>query len=342
MSPATKEGVEDGVMAVFLLLLGVVTTAAGLALVASGATSDTDIITPGTIAAVGGLLLIGLGLAVRELQRIEQALAGRPLRPARPGEAPAAVASAADPQARIPFPPKPKINSQAEPPVADATPSSPPAEPAPAIQPSPAAPPVLAAPPPPAAATAPAPAEDGAFERLRAKFPTLTRFENGAVVEGPEAAMVTHPPAAAEGNVGEVKKTAAVAAGRTNGAAAARVAPRLDAKTRPTASPDRAKASVFNAFWPAAPRRDKPAASAQVAAPAAPPPSEPATAGGAARGFSPAAGEAAAPVSALKSGVVEGMAYTLYSDGSIEAQLPQGKLRFGSITALRNHIERNG
>ena len=46
-----------------------------------------------------------------------------------------------------------------------------------------------------------------------------------------------------------------------------------------------------------------------------------------------------APVSVLKSGVVEGMAYTLYSDGSIEAQLPQGTLRFGSITALRDHIE---
>jgi hypothetical protein len=41
----------------------------------------------------------------------------------------------------------------------------------------------------------------------------------------------------------------------------------------------------------------------------------------------------------LKSGVVEGMAYTLYSDGSIEAQLPQGTLRFGSIGALRSHIE---
>jgi hypothetical protein len=41
----------------------------------------------------------------------------------------------------------------------------------------------------------------------------------------------------------------------------------------------------------------------------------------------------------LKSGVVEGMAYTLYSDGSIEAQLPQGTLRFGSINALRHHIE---
>jgi hypothetical protein len=44
-------------------------------------------------------------------------------------------------------------------------------------------------------------------------------------------------------------------------------------------------------------------------------------------------------ISVLKSGVVEGMAYTLYSDGSIEAQLPQGTLRFGSITALREHID---
>ena len=33
------------------------------------------------------------------------------------------------------------------------------------------------------------------------------------------------------------------------------------------------------------------------------------------------------------------MAYTLYSDGSIEAQLPQGTLRFSSINELRNHIE---
>jgi hypothetical protein len=45
------------------------------------------------------------------------------------------------------------------------------------------------------------------------------------------------------------------------------------------------------------------------------------------------------PISILKSGVVEGMAYSLYSDGSIEAELPQGTLRFGSIEALRNHIE---
>jgi hypothetical protein len=46
-------------------------------------------------------------------------------------------------------------------------------------------------------------------------------------------------------------------------------------------------------------------------------------------------------VAILKSGVVDGMAYTLYADGSIEAQLPQGTVRFGSITELRAHIENN-
>jgi hypothetical protein len=59
----------------------------------------------------------------------------------------------------------------------------------------------------------------------------------------------------------------------------------------------------------------------------------------------PEAPQAAIPeateVSILKSGVVDGMAYTLYSDGSIEADLPQGTLRFGSITELRNHIEQS-
>lgn len=46
------------------------------------------------------------------------------------------------------------------------------------------------------------------------------------------------------------------------------------------------------------------------------------------------------PVSVLKSGVVDGMAYTLYTDGSIEAELAQGVVRFGSIEELRNHLEK--
>jgi hypothetical protein len=47
------------------------------------------------------------------------------------------------------------------------------------------------------------------------------------------------------------------------------------------------------------------------------------------------------PVSVLRSGVLGDMTYTLYSDGSIEAQLPEGILRFGSIAELRNYLERS-
>jgi hypothetical protein len=48
-----------------------------------------------------------------------------------------------------------------------------------------------------------------------------------------------------------------------------------------------------------------------------------------------------APVAILKSGVVDGMGYTLYVDGSIEAELPDGTLRFASINELRKHLEEN-
>lgn len=49
-----------------------------------------------------------------------------------------------------------------------------------------------------------------------------------------------------------------------------------------------------------------------------------------------------APVTVLKSGVVDGMAYSLYSDGSIEAQMPEGMMRFASIDELRAHLDQRG
>lgn len=49
--------------------------------------------------------------------------------------------------------------------------------------------------------------------------------------------------------------------------------------------------------------------------------------------------EDAAQVTVLKSGVVDGMAYSLYSDGSIEAQMPEGMMRFASIDELRSHLD---
>jgi hypothetical protein len=44
------------------------------------------------------------------------------------------------------------------------------------------------------------------------------------------------------------------------------------------------------------------------------------------------------PVRIFKSGVIDGMAYTLYTDGSIEAELPQGTVKFASIDELRAYL----
>ena len=39
-----------------------------------------------------------------------------------------------------------------------------------------------------------------------------------------------------------------------------------------------------------------------------------------------------------KSGVIDGMAYSLFMDGSIEAELPQGKVRFASVDELQKYL----
>ena len=45
------------------------------------------------------------------------------------------------------------------------------------------------------------------------------------------------------------------------------------------------------------------------------------------------------PVPILKSGVIQQMAYTVFTDGSIEAQLAEGTIRFASIEDFRRHLE---
>ena len=141
--------------------------------------------------------------------------------------------------------------------------------------------------------------------------------------------------AASRGNGSGTGNGAAVA--RTNGAGSGKASP---ANARSSAPAARPKGSMFDAFWPKAtrPRTDGEEARASTSAP---PPAAAFTEEheAAAAEAEPGIDTAAAPVSVLKSGVVEGMAYTLYSDGSIEAQLPQGMMRFGSIAELRHHIE---
>ena len=104
---------------------------------------------------------------------------------------------------------------------------------------------------------------------------------------------------------------------------------------RPTTSPQN-----FDTFWPA--ERGAGRSSEPEAAPTldeAPPPLDQA-----ASVHEPplesAASEQSPATTILKSGVVEGI-YTLYADGSIEAELPDGTVRFGSIAELRAHIESN-
>ena len=291
-------------MPLVLLILGCVTSVAGLVLVASGLPwreSAFDVLTPGMIALVGGLLLVGLGFVVRELRRIEQGLGARPMAGATHAEH--AIDTAEPDLAPAMPPPVPQAELQA-------------AASVPAIE--------------------EAPAESMAVaERMRLKLPAIARAENGRLAEAADAAVGLRDASALDGTVAAVKGVAAAGRAANGAVPPARIVTRSDARPRP-AAPAQAKASVFNTFWPPPPRRDGQTEPSRVSPPLAAEPPRPA-----AKPAPPPAAPSvtSGPLSVLKSGVVEGMAYTLYSDGSIEAQLPQGTLRFGSINALRHHIE---
>jgi hypothetical protein len=287
-------------MYLLLLAFGGALSVAGILLAASGVslhdrTFDTTIVTPGVVAAVGGLLLIGLGLALRVLQRIERALAHRPIVTARVPDEPGQI-------------PLPK----------------------PALRPLAAAPPVSAG----------AKHVDGLPERT----PVVAQLETARVVEETDFSLspigATDSPTSVDVAIAAAEKTHP--AKRKNGEAPARFTSRLELNSRPPGKSDRSEGPSFDALWPKGPRPVRVAPPRQAAATPvadADPNAEAAIDTAPTRALD--AAPEMEPVSVLKSGVVEGMAYTLYSDGSIEAELPQGTLRFGSITELRTHIEQS-
>jgi hypothetical protein len=302
-------------MYAFLFLLGAVITAAGLGVVTSGVsiqdhTFDATNLVPAMVAVIGGLILIGLSFVVRALQRVERALATRPMpRPARLGEiGGTTLTPELNESARIPFPPKPKA---APPPQPGLVPA--------AVRPAP-------------------PSSVVAHEGLPEIVPLL--------VEESDVSLLPKASVRCDEEIGDVNHNTA---GRANGAAQVKTAPRFAVSARPARKPPlQPKDSIFNTLWPKVPASATapevaaaPVAQVHVTPP--PPAMQPA------KGSEPSAQapapvvqkEASAAVTVLKSGVVEGMAYTLYSDGSIEAQLPGGTVRFGSITELRNHIEKS-
>jgi hypothetical protein len=126
---------------------------------------------------------------------------------------------------------------------------------------------------------------------------------------------------------------------RTADPSAADVRPQ-PAAAPPAAEPSEAAPATFDDAWPKSERART--ADAPPRRPARAPSTFTETSAGApaADRSSPAApSEDQPPVTVLKSGVVDGMAYSLYSDGSIEAQMPEGMMRFASIDELRSHLD---
>jgi hypothetical protein len=306
-----------------LLVLGILLAGAGAAAVGFGIPINalslgSTLILAGTTALAGGFVLIGLSLVASELARIGNALRAQPgARATRGAEAPAAATAIVEPTlGREPM-------VEPAPPTRDVRP------------------------PEPRSASAPAPTLEvsaSAIERLRSSIP---RPDKGVslteeVPLSPNGQQHAEPLAPVPRPVG----AAAVEARE----------PRLDFLFR-SRQPARAapQPEQFDALWPKRSAREaqaEPVVAQRVEprmadAPAAAPPE---SADGPAPADAPPAPAPAATsstetvrrsVAILKSGVVDGMAYTLYADGSIEAQLPQGTVRFGSIAELRTHIENN-
>lgn len=321
-------------MSLILSVVGGVAAAVGLVLVGfviptGEFTGAGVLVTAGMTAIMGGLILIGFGAVVGELRRIAQALAARRgAHAVAPVGATESVASARPDQAdRIPFPARQKrSDEQGE------------------LQPVEAQPSVVLSP------AGPGTAPVSSAEPLRKSIPPLGRVD--ADSPAAETAGSESAPAPAQGTVAalevEVDETEklvpialAEASVRTTGGRPE--APRRAGE--PGLAPVRTE--TFDAVWPAEARPAKPrplaAAPPTHALVAAPPTiAEPAAnsmqRGADERARALPAGQSQA-VSIVKSGVIDGMAYTLYSDGSIEAQLAQGTVRFRSINDLRMHLE---
>jgi len=166
----------------------------------------------------------------------------------------------------------------------------------------------------------PAPSVDlsaAAIDRLRARFPRPERDQpSSAPVVTAEAP--TLPAEKAEVAAPEVLPAGPAGDAAQQPADQEKEKPwRIRAREREQRQRERAVAAALQS--PPAPA--KPAVDERPQPPAPPPSAEP------------------VPVQILKSGVVDGMAYTLFSDGSIEAKLPEGTMRFGSIADLRAHLE---
>lgn len=323
-----------------LMALAVLMTVAGVGMVVFGIPINAlslgnTLIVSGTVAICGGLLLVGLAAAYRQLRRLADAMTrARPRVPppldlADP-HAPASLRAAAPPTARIPLPREPNGQGDFQAPEPHPSYADPRAEPASDYQyPRPSEPrpesryapreqrqePRYVQPP-----TRGSPA-DYAGERQRARMAAPARNE-------PEN---YDPDADYPGDRGmRLKLPASIAA--VFGPRSRADSPEAEEPQRETFADHAAEPLRGESARSDTPQQEihpEPEAEPEPAVPPAEAPAEP---------------EAAEQEfnTVLKSGVVDGLAYTLYADGSIAAELPEGRRRFASIDELRAHLEQNG
>ena len=328
-------------MPVILSLLGIVVAAVGIAAIGFGIpinefTLGTTLIVAGVSALTGGLILIGLAAVVAELGRLAEAVRTRiAVRPgARPAEAPEVVEPAASTTA-VPPPPMVAVGARspqtasrrprAEAPVSEARPHEPAAE-LPEVE--------VSAP---------------AVERLRASIPRAERSTAEPSILAHDEEVPLSPNGAAPLQTRSPGVEAAPpepkisADDRAGGAAVeALKASRLDFLFRSKPTRPASQRENFDAVWPTDARAAKRTESEPATAVEADQRQADQAASVQDRRPEPASlDEPRGAATILKSGVVDGMAYTLYTDGSIEAKLSDGTVRFGSIAELRAHIERN-
>jgi hypothetical protein len=312
-------------MSGILFAVGAIAAVAGVAMVGFGIPVNefsfgNTLIQAGVTAIIGGLIVIGLGVVVAQLQRITEALTAKsPIRSTRPLDMFDNARAG-----RAPFPPKPK---------ADVPPHEPFSREPYADEP------------------VHAQAEDAGPHSFA---PSLRNPEESHLTVEDDVSLSPRDPAPqTPADIDEHAANTSSLDHNESELKEHREEPTLDAGWRPAARPAarQANTTYFDAMWPSEPEEAKPAASRPADAefkPFEPKPFEPKF--DRPRYTEPAAEpEPAMPpadtephtVAILKSGVVDGMGYTLYVDGSIEAELPQGTLRFASINELRAHLEKN-
>jgi hypothetical protein len=293
-------------MMTMLLIAGIAVLAAGLVAIGFGIpvkefSFGNTLILAGAVAACTGVIMLGLSMVVRELRHIARRL----------GPANAAAASWTNGDQPIPVAgsgDRPsddgRLSSRGKPAPANLDAADPAAK-----QPSPA--------------TLPWQDEAAARDRGRGR---------GDVPSEP----APPEPAAAKPRRNLLFSSSRKERERTLASRASDPAAADPAPVPPIPAPAEPPPATFEDAWPQSERGRSDAlrrsrTPSTFAEPSAAPAAEPAP---------PAAhSEDRPPVTVLKSGVVDGMAYSLYSDGSIEAQMPEGMMRFASIDELRSHLD---